>query len=105
MSGAPFVTARQTNGMAIASIACSGAGIIPFFFGITCVLGIIFGFVAMGQIKRTGGVQEGRGLAIAGIVIGFSLIAIFIVLVIILSVVGHNNYCNPNPNASGCNGN
>jgi hypothetical protein len=81
---------RQTNGLAIASLACSAAGIIPFFFGVSCVVGIIFGFVSLGQIKRTGGVQQGRGLAIAGIAVGFSLIAIF-VLILILAVVGSHS--------------
>jgi hypothetical protein len=51
------------------------------FFGIPCVVGIVLGFVALGQIKGTGRVQQGRGLAIAGIAIGFSLIAIFILIV------------------------
>jgi hypothetical protein len=83
----PLAAPRQTNGLAIASLACSAAGIIPFFFGVSCVVGIVLGFVSLGQIKRTGGVQQGRGLAIAGIAVGFSLIAIF-VLILILAVVG-----------------
>jgi len=85
---AGLVTAPgQTNGLAIASLACSVAGIIPFFFGVSCVVGIILGFVSLGQIKRTGGVQPGRGLAIAGIAVGFSLIAIF-VLIVALALAG-----------------
>jgi len=89
--GSPYVAAKQTNGLAIASLACSAGGIIPFFFGVPCVVGIILGFVSLGQIKKTDGVQQGRGLAIAGIIIGFSLIAIFI-LFVSLAVVGvHSN--------------
>jgi hypothetical protein len=86
----PFPAPRPTNGLAIASLACSVAGIIPFLFGISCVVGIVLGFVSLGQIKRTGGVQKGRGLAIAGIAVGFSLIAIF-VLFVILAVVGDHS--------------
>jgi hypothetical protein len=86
----PFPAPRQTNGLAIASLACSVAGIIPFFFGVSCVVGIVLGFVSLGQIKRAGGVQQGRGLAIAGIAVGFSLIAIF-VLFVTLAVVGDHS--------------
>ncbi len=89
--GAPFVTERRTNGLAIASFVCSAVGIIPFFFGLSCVVGIVLGFVSLGQIKRTGGVQQGRGLAIAGVVIGFSLIAIFLVIVIIAVATAHTD--------------
>jgi uncharacterized membrane protein len=77
--------------LAIASIACSGAGIIPFFFGVSSVVGIVLGFVALSQIKRSGGVQQGRGLAIAGVAIGFSLIAIFLLLVVVIVTGAHNN--------------
>ncbi len=90
-SGPPFTTTPRTNGLAIASLACSVGGIIPFFFGISCVVGIILGFVSLGQIKRTGGVQQGRGLAIAGIAVGFSLIAIFLLIVILAVATAHNN--------------
>jgi len=65
----------------VASFVCSVSGIIPFFFGITCVVGIVLGFVALGQIKGSGGFQQGRGLAIAGVVVGFSLIAIFFLVI------------------------
>jgi uncharacterized membrane protein len=74
-------TGRPTNGLAVASFVCSVSGIVPFFFGITCVVGIVLGFVALGQIKRSGGYQQGRGLAIAGVIVGFSLIAIFLLIV------------------------
>ena len=49
-----------TNGMAIASLVCA------FVFSL---LAVIFGHSALSQIKKTG--QEGRGLAIAGLVLGY----------------------------------
>jgi hypothetical protein len=89
--GNAYPAAKQTNGLAIASLACSIGGIIPFFFGVPCVVGIILGFVSLGQIKKTDGVQQGRGLALAGVIVGFSLIAIF-VLFVVLAVAGvHSN--------------
>jgi hypothetical protein len=45
--------------------------------GVPSILGVIFGHVAMGQIKRTG--EEGRGMAIAGLVISYAAIVIWIV--------------------------
>jgi hypothetical protein len=94
------VAASPTNGMAVASLVCSCAGIIPFFFGIPCVLGIVFGFVARSQIRRTDGVQSGRGLALAGIIIGFSLIALFILVVVLIAAAGHN--CTDIDNSTNC---
>jgi hypothetical protein len=89
--GGPVVVAPQTNGFAVASLVLSCCGIIPYLFGLPCVLGIIFGFVALGQIKRTGGVQAGRSAAIAGIVVGFALIAIFLLVVVTFSVASHTS--------------
>ncbi len=87
--GAPV--AAPTNGMAVASLVCACAGIIPFLFGIPAILGVIFGFVARGQIRRTNGVQGGGGLALAGIIVGFSLIALFILGVALIVAFAHSN--------------
>ena len=92
--GVPMAAATTpTNGMAVASLVCACVGIIPFLFGIPCLLGVIFGFVARGQIKRSNGAQGGSGLALAGIIVGFSLIAIFILVVILIAVFGHATTC------------
>lgn len=63
--GTPVPTSR-TNGMAIASLVLS----------LVCcnILGIIFGHIALSQINRTG--EAGRGLAVAGLVIGYASLAI-----------------------------
>jgi hypothetical protein len=60
--------------MAVASLLCSSIGWLCI---IGPLLGLIFGFLALNQIKQTG--QRGRGLAIAGIVIGAVLFAIITV--------------------------
>lgn len=83
--GAP-VTSKKTNGLAIASLVCSCAGIL--FFGVPGILGIIFGFVARSQIRRSNGTQGGEGLALAGIIVGFAWIAI---LVLIIGVAAANS--------------
>jgi hypothetical protein len=71
--------------MAIASLVCSLFGWICLFIG--ALLGVIFGFIALSQIKRTG--QRGRGMAIAGIVIGTVLIVLGITLWTVAALVRH----------------
>ena len=48
-------------------------------------LGVVFGFVALSQIKKTG--EKGKGLAIAGIIIGILAIVVFIGIAIVWGVV------------------
>ena len=76
--GAPSYSpppSQGTNGFAIAAL----------IFGIIggALLGFIFGFIALSQTKRTG--QNGRGMAIAGIVLS-ALWTIGILLLIVLAV-------------------
>lgn len=86
----PVVVASQTNGLAVSSLVISFFGVIPFLFGIPCVMSIVMGFVALGQIKRTGGVQAGRTAALAGIIISFCLVGVFILFIIGLGILGHH---------------
>jgi hypothetical protein len=78
---------------------CACAGIIPIFFGIPCILGIIFGFVSRSQIRKSNGTQQGSGLALAGIIVGFSLIALFIVLISLAVAFGHVSTCDSSDNS------
>jgi len=72
-----------TNGFAIASLAC---GIAQFVFGpLATIPAIVFGHVARGQIKRTG--EQGAGLALAGLVLGWAAVILGIVLVLGLVAV------------------
>jgi hypothetical protein len=60
---------------------------IVWIYWIGSILALVFGYIAKSQIDRTGGLQGGRGMAIAGIVLGWIGIATLI-LVIALVVVG-----------------
>ena len=73
---------QRTNGLAIASLVC---GIGGFLFLIPAILGIIFGFIARSQIRNSNGEQKDRGMALAGIIVGFAWVAI-LVLEITLSI-------------------
>ena len=65
------------NGMAIASLVLG----IVWIYWLGSLLAVIFGHIALGQIKRSG--QGGRGLAIAGLVLGYIGLAILVVFIII----------------------
>ncbi|GGF20063.1 DUF4190 domain-containing protein [Subtercola lobariae] len=70
---APSPVAPRTNILAIVSLVVSIVGFT--------VVGIVIGFIALSQIKRTG--EGGRGLAIAGIVIGFIELILGVILIIV----------------------
>ncbi len=70
----PYPPPPATNGMAIASLICA------FVFA---PLGIVFGHISLSQIRRSG--EEGRGLAIAGLVISY-LVTVLTILAVIAGI-------------------
>jgi hypothetical protein len=63
-----FVRASQsTNTFAIASLVVG----VTWLWWVGSALAVVFGHVALSQIKAAGGAQGGRGLAIAGLVLGY----------------------------------
>jgi Domain of unknown function (DUF4190) len=81
------VQSTGTNGLAIASLVCSLVGVCC---GIGPLLGVIFGIVALNQIKQSG--QDGRGLAIAGIAVGGVLIAAGIAFGILSAILSPRHH-------------
>jgi hypothetical protein len=75
--GPPKAPGRDTF-----SIVALVFGIFPLFGGI---LGIVFGAVALGQIRRSG--RRGRGMAIAGIVLGTCWL-LLIGVAVLVSITG-----------------
>jgi hypothetical protein len=71
-----------TNGMAVASLVLG----IVWLYGIGSILALVFGYTGKRQIDESGGTQSGRGLAVAGIVLGW--IGVGGVVVLILAAVG-----------------
>jgi hypothetical protein len=59
--------AGPTHGMAVASLVLS----LLWLGGVGSILGVVFGYMARGEIDRSQGRRGGRGLAMAGIVIGW----------------------------------
>ncbi|HUU96641.1 MAG TPA: DUF4190 domain-containing protein, partial [Phycisphaerae bacterium] len=58
----------KTSGYAIASLACGAVGLLTCCGFVPSVLGIVFGGVSLGPIRR--GEVTGRGLAVSGIILG-----------------------------------
>lgn len=56
-----------TNGKAIASIVCSGIGVVSCCLPVW-IVGFVLGIVAMRETRRTG--QDGYGVALAGVIVG-----------------------------------
>jgi hypothetical protein len=72
---AAVTTAARTNGFAVASLAC---GLGQFVAGpFATIPAIVFGHMARSQIRRTG--EQGDGLAIAGLVLGWGAVILGVV--------------------------
>ena len=86
----PYQYPAQPRGYNVLSIV---ALVLAFFFSI---VGVILGFVSLSQIKRTG--EQGRGLAIAAIIVGFAEIVLGIIFAIVFfaffanAAATYNNY-------------
>lgn len=65
----------RTNGMAVAALVSS----VLF-----APLGIVFGHISLSQLKRSG--EQGRGVAITGLVIGYVMTALTLVAVVLTVV-------------------
>ena len=72
----------KTNTLAIVSLVASLVGL---FSGVGFLVGIICGHIALGQIKKTG--EQGRGMAVAGLIIGYVGIVLAIILTILFFAV------------------
>ena len=68
----------STNGFAIASLVCA----VAWFMWIGSFLAIVFGHVALRQIKAGNGAQRGRGLAITGLVVGYLALAVVVAAIL-----------------------
>jgi hypothetical protein len=74
---------------------------ILWIYWIGSVLALVFGYVAKGQIDRSAGRQGGRGMAIAGIVLGWiGLGLLALVIVIGLAVSNDDGFDNINSDPS-----
>ncbi len=76
------LTPQKTNGMAIASLVLG----ILWIWWVGSVLALIFGYVGKRQIDDSRGTQGGRGMAVAGIVLGW--VGVGALVIVILALAG-----------------
>ena len=71
--------AARTNGKAIAAL------ILPLVLGLPGgIAGLILGYMAKNEIDQSGGAQSGRGFALAGIILGWVVIALSVLFLLVL---------------------
>ena len=81
--------ARPTSGLAVAALVCGIAGVVLFWAllpMLASIAAVITGHMALGQIRRTPGLG-GRGMAIAGLVMGYLMIGV-LVFTIVSTLIG-----------------
>jgi hypothetical protein len=84
---APVVQQTRTNGFAVASLVLG----IVWLYGVGSILALVFGYIGKSQIDQSGGQQTGRGLAIAGIVLGWVGVAGVVILIIAIASAFNTN--------------
>jgi prepilin-type processing-associated H-X9-DG protein len=73
---------RETPGIAIASLVC---GILSWVCAgpLAAIPAVITGHMALGRIKRSAGALGGRGMAIAGLILGYASIVVMIAAIVL----------------------
>ena len=74
----------KLNGFAVTSMVLGIFGL----FALTALLAVIFGHIALSQIRQAKGWQRGTGMALAGVILGWSFLAIFLLALIFDPVAG-----------------
>ncbi len=81
--------AKRINRLAIAALAC---GIAQFSYvlykglAIIFIAAIIFGHIALRQIRRTG--ERGRGLALTGLILGYIVLGLGLLALLLFPLRG-----------------
>lgn len=75
-----YAQSGRTNGLAIASMVLG----IVWLWWVGSALALIFGFIALNQIRQRG--ESGKGMAIAGIVLGAVGAVTFLGMILLISL-------------------
>jgi len=77
----------ETSGKAIGSLVCG----LLFFFPPSAILAVIMGHLSLSEIRRSAGRLGGRGVAIAGLVLGYA--GLSFIPVLIIAAIAIRIYC------------
>jgi len=90
----PYGTQPKTNGLCIASLVSSLAPlvlnwipVVQWFGLLASIAAIILGAMGLKKVKESNGAETGKGLAVAGIIIGSVDVFLFIVVVVVIGLI------------------
>jgi hypothetical protein len=63
------------------------AGLVFYACGVPSILALVFGYIGRRQIDESGGAQGGRGMAVAGIIMGWIGVGILIVFWTVIIII------------------
>ena len=81
---APPRVDASLNGFAVASLVLG----LLWLFWIGSLLAVIFGHVALSAIQRSGGWERGRGVALAGLLLGYLMLALLAASIVLAALTG-----------------
>jgi type IV pilus assembly protein PilA len=76
------VMPSETSGKAIASLICG----LLFFVPLAFIAAIVFGHIALSEIRKSAGRLKGDGLAIAGLVLGYMWVVSIPIILIVAAI-------------------
>ncbi len=79
-----IIPQQRTNGTAVGSLVCGIAGFIGFWL-LGSIPAVVLGHMSRRQIRQTG--EQGAGMAMAGLVLGYIGIGLAALLAIIIVIV------------------
>jgi hypothetical protein len=85
----PYAGRGGNNGMAMAGFILSILGLPCFVLPVFSFLGILLSSIGLWQLRRNKG-QEGRSLAVTGIIIGGVTLLVWLVAAIVMGVMASN---------------
>ncbi len=74
----PAPAIPETSGLAIGSLVCG----ILFFLLPSAIAAIIMGHISRAEIRRSGGQKKGEGMALAGLILGYTGVSIVPIVII-----------------------